>query len=152
MSLTELEEQEIITRITNLICDEAMGRDKIIQVFLNEGWECQEESINELIDSAIDKLNLLYSTPEYRRSVMEDHISKYELIYAYLREAGYTPGSNKALQAKERLMDVLKEGNKVTVRNSEITITETGVSHKYDLTKLTEVERARLQFLMEKAR
>lgn len=150
--LTELEEQEVITRIINLICDEAMGREKLVQLFLSEGWGGNEESINGLIDKAIDQLNIKYSSPEYRKSVIEDHIKRYEQIYAFLKEVGYTPGANKALQAKERLLDLLKEGNKITMRNSEITIGGGEAIPKYDWSKLTKTEQVRLQFLIEKAR
>ena len=56
--------------------------------------------------------------------VIADHIKKYEEIFAYFKKVGYVQGMNKALKAKEKLLGILKNQNKLVVNNSKNIVVE----------------------------
>ena len=75
----------------------------------------------------------------------------YEHIYAYFKSIKHASGMNKALQAKEKLLNILKEGNKLTIKKSETLIHAPSRSVEYDSSKLTPKEFDRLNYLLQKS-
>jgi hypothetical protein len=149
---SETRREILINNIINHICDDGWNREKILQVMANNSeFELTEEKVNELTDVALERLKALYSSPDYIEQTYRQHIAMYEHIYAYFKKIGHAQGANKALQAKEKLMKILNEGNKVTLKKSE-TIIHQSSEPDYDFSKLTPEEQEELRQLMNKAR
>ena len=78
------------------------------------------------------------------------HLGHYEKIYAYFKSIGYVQGMNKAMKAKERLLGKNKAKQNITVnRKTSITATQ---EPRYDISRLTPEQRARFEYLMNKAK
>jgi hypothetical protein len=148
---SETRKEILIQRIINHICDDGWNRENILQLMANNPqFDLTEERVNELVDIALERLNALYYTPECIEQTFKQHITWYEHAYAYFKRINHAQGANKALQAKERLMKIISEGNKVLIKKSE-TIIHQSSEPEYDLSKLTAEEKEEFKKLMNKA-
>jgi len=81
------------------------------------------------------------------------HISRYEKIYEKLYELNASSMAMRALKAKEKLMGFHKEGFHMRVNKGELTtISLQTVDSEYDVLKLPEEKRLRLDQLLKHAK
>lgn len=81
------------------------------------------------------------------------HIARYEWLYEKLYSLGSFGYASKVLQAKEKLMGFHKEGFHMKVTQGEITALQLQqVNDEYDVMKLSEEKRKRLNVLLNKAK
>lgn len=80
--------------------------------------------------------------------VIANHVETYEKIYKWFESVDCASGVNKALQAKERLLGLLKK--KLTINNKKSTVILREV--KYDTSKLSLTEKKRMEQLINKTK
>lgn len=143
---------QLIDRIIDWIVDEGNNKDQIMDLIkANSPSETTYEEIYSLMEEAFDRLFKIYEQQTKQIEVIHQHIANYEKIYAYFEKIKNAAGTNKAMQAKERLLNLLKEGNKMTFRKTETVIHTTSGTIEYDPSKLTSEEQEELKQLLQKA-
>jgi len=150
--LNENNNQKFINQIISWICEEGKNKAQVKNLIIaNSPTSINEQQAYELLQQAIDKLTQDYTEENDPIKIINQHIAWYEHIYAYFRSKKHASGALKAMQAKERLLNILKEGNKMTFKKSETTIHTTSGVIEYDESRLNDSERDRLRYLLAKA-
>lgn len=75
--------------------------------------------------------------------VINTHVAWYEQLYRKFHSLDFVPGKNAAMRQKEKILGLLKDDNVIKIEN-EVNIT-VGDGAEYDLNKLTEDEKKRLE-------
>lgn len=149
IQVDEKVDTKLVDQIIKWIC-EGKSKGYIIQKLTKGKPEKDQESIEyaiKLIKEAISQLNEICNLPASETSKF--HIEHYEKIYDYFKNIRHTQGANKALKAKERLKRIFQMPKMTINQNIQTTISN---SLKYDISKLSEKQRTRMQFLLNKAK
>lgn len=80
--------------------------------------------------------------------VVAVHTQYYELIYKRFRTLDWTPGMLGAMKQKEKIMGLLEEEDNEIIINNQTNLTLQNTV--YDMTKLSQQEKDRLQQLLKK--
>lgn len=163
---TVLERRERMAGINGIVYTNVLTlqRQNDIIAMLLEGKESEE--IKEYIATKY-KLQP-NSTKEYlreARNILKErknfevdnlvtlHLARYEWLYEKFYSLGSFGYAGKVLQAKEKLMGFHKEGFHMKVTQGEITALQLQqVNDEYDVMKLSEDKRKRLNVLLNKAK
>ena len=82
-------------------------------------------------------------------AIIADHVSKYERLYEFAIEKGYSDGRLRAMKQKENILAVSNEVNEVRIINETQEIVENREDYDF-VNKLTSEERKRLLELIDK--
>lgn len=140
----------------------AMQRENDIIAMILEGKPNDEiktyicSKYNLAISTAATRVSECHQKVRERRkweldALIDTHVQRYEVLYNKLYELGAKGAAVQALQAKEKLLGLHKNGTHFRVNNQELTtISLQDVKADYDFSKLGEQERLRLQELLGK--
>jgi hypothetical protein len=152
-SLTEIQTQDLLSQVIYWITDEALNREQVRKLIVtNTPAALTEREINNIINQSVQQLseefNNQYSDPI---KVINQHVEWYEHIYSYFNSINNATGCTKALQAKEKLLRLLKDKNTITLSKKQIRITEEKRDQVVlDLDRLTPDEQNRFNYLYQK--
>lgn len=143
--------QELIVKVAFCIDEEDMNYAQIVDLIVsNSPSNVTEADVEDVIYKAFEIVYEKYKDQFDPISIIYQHIEWYEKIYSYFQSIKHAAGMNKALQAKERLLNILKEGNKLSFKKSEIVVHKPSDSIPLDMSKLTPKEQVELQDLLNK--
>jgi hypothetical protein len=151
--LPEIQKKILLGKIIDWICDDGFNRAEVKKLIIeNAPSPITEEGAYELIQEAFNTLAEIHNAQNDPVEIFNQHIQWYEHIYAYFQSIDHAAGMNKSMQAKERLLNILKEKNKMVYRKSETIIHSNGFSRneKYNTDKLTTAKKDRLNYLIQK--
>lgn len=151
ITLPENEKQALIDQIIIWIFDEAKSKADTMRLIQETAPQLTEDDAAELMVLAFEKVGEIQSHENTPVETIKLHITYYERIYTYFKSIDHAVGMNKALQAKEKLLNILKDSSKVVLQKTETVIREYSPTVEYDLSKLTPQEQERLKYLVEKA-
>jgi len=123
-----------------------IGKEDVKKKLMETDTKLTYDEADDVIQIAMKELE--EATTQDHSTVIANHVKYYELIYEYMKKVGSTSGMNKALRAKERLLNVLKDKNRWVINNKKNTIIEQVV--EYDESKLTPEELKDYKELLEK--
>lgn len=75
------------------------------------------------------------------------HVGWYEEIYNYFHSIQHSEGMRRSLAAKEKLIGLTQPEKIIVNKNTQVSVQQ---NENYDMQKLTEHERERLEFLIKK--
>lgn len=145
-------QQNIVDRIMYWICDDGKNKAQTKALIKAELPDATDDEIADLIQQAFTQLAEIHSQQNDPVQIIRQHIEWYEQIYDYFHSINHAAGKNKALQAKERLLGILKEGNRVTLKKSETVVNRTYDDVQYDFNRLTPEEKADYDLLISIAK
>lgn len=144
----KFQEQEAINKIIQWRID-GIGSKEIEEKILKEYKELNlgQSNIDKIKRKSLDALEEI--SKEDAEIVVSIHVGWYEEIFKYFNKINYSAGIRKAMRGKEKLLGLLKEP-KLTI-NQKINKTITR-EVDYDLSKLPEDKKVRLNQLLNKAK
>lgn len=140
-------EKSVINQIIKWIT-EGVTKGEIIQRIKKSLKEDKnaEKLAHNLIEKAINQLSEFSNSDP--SETIKAHLEMYERIHNYFNSIKHIQGANKALRAKEKLKGVIQNQRVVINQN---TVTEISVNPEYDISKLTDEEQKRMNYLLNKA-
>lgn len=146
-----IEQKEgIINNILMWMCEESLNKTKVKSNILSCYSGISEEQASELITEALERVGIKHNLLDLFE-IVRTHTEIYETIYQYYKDIGYASGINKVLRAKEDLLQLHNDGNKLILRKKDISINKRAEPIEYDLGKLTPAERDELEYLIQLA-
>lgn len=149
--LPPIEKDSMIHDIILWVLEEDKSYEVVVKRIKAYLPEATDNDVEELIKEAFERIYDIHHQQNSPQEIIKQHIEIYEKIYAYFKSINHAAGCNKALQAKERLLEILKTSNKVVLQKIEKRIIHAQhSSNEYDLNKLTPAEQSRMQELLGK--
>ncbi|HWI93246.1 MAG TPA: hypothetical protein VNT20_18335 [Flavisolibacter sp.] len=152
-SLTKIQTQDLLRQVIYWITDEALNREQVRKLIAtNAPAALTESEINNIINQSLQQLSEeFYSQYSDPIKVINQHVEWYEHIYSYFNSINNAAGCTKALQAKEKLLRLLKDKNTIILSKKQIRITEEKRDQAVlDLDRLTPDEQNRFNYLYQK--
>lgn len=148
----QLIEEKLEKRLINQIIKwitEGMNKGEIIEKITMrlKADKNAEKLSHHLIAKAIFQLTEFSNSDP--SETIKAHLEIYESIYDYFKSIKNIQGANKALRAKEKLKGIIQNQRVVINQN---TVTEISVNPQYDISRLTDEEQKRMNYLLNKAR
>ena len=145
----ELNHERLRERVMLYIIEDDMSKGQVQKLLKEKYPELNAEQRSELIADVFTSLAAVQEEMNNPAKIIQDHIGRYEMIYKYFKEIGHAQGANKALWAKERLLNIIKDNNKVTLKKSTTVVSPADPFVDYDLTKLSPEEKEELEVLLK---
>jgi hypothetical protein len=144
----EFSNEDLIDNIIVWLCDQELKKPQIKALLAQYRPSIADDESEALIDQAFENLATIHNEQYSPQEVINDHVAKYEQIFDFFNSIGHASGSNKAMQAKERLLGLLKENNMLSLTKRETVINID--QPEYDTNQLTPVEQDRFKELLSK--
>jgi hypothetical protein len=144
----EFSVENLIDNIIVWLCDEEMKKPQVKALLAQYRPSITDDESEALIDQAFENLATIHNEQYSPQEVIKDHVAKYERIYDFFNSIGHASGTNKAMQAKERLLGLLKENNMLSLTRKETVINMD--QPEYDTSQLTPSEQVRFKELLSK--
>jgi hypothetical protein len=146
--ISDFSNENLVDNIIVWLCDQEMKKPQIKALLAQNRPSITHDESEALIDQAFENLAAIHNEHYSPQEVINDHVGKYERIYDFFSSIGHASGTNKAMQAKERLLGLLKENNMLSLTKTETVINVD--QPEYNTSQLTPVEQVRFKELLSK--
>lgn len=147
--LTSTQKDELINKTIEWKCQGLTSSEIVENIILHAPLKITVSHAYRLLNLTEDRIHEF--SKHDALTIISVHVGHYEKMYRYFNSIGHVKGMNAAMKAKERLLGLHRDANKVVI-NQTTTTTTTTVNEPppYDFTKLNDKEKSRLDELLNK--